>query len=1098
MVLSMASYTSYDELLRENAALKERLAEQERLGEQSRQAEEQGRMAEHFRRVAAETALRESETRYRALADTMPQVVFIATASGFVEYVNRPGLEYIGLRLDEAIGFGWLGAIHPDDRQLVSERWLECLRIGKTYEFENRLLRADGHYRWQLARAVPIVGESGAIVRLIGTSTDIHDHRQAQQDLQQSRTEAECQAEELNRLYQTSPAGLAFLDTELRFVRINQTLAKINGFPPEAYIGRTFREMLSPAMADRLEPVLRLVVDEAKPAMNVEFEGEPPSDPGNIRYWLANYYPLVNREGSVLGVNVVMQDMTERKRTEEALQRSHAFIRQIIDTDPNFIFVKDRDGRFTLVNQTVADCYGTTVEELLGKTDADFNSNVEEVDQFRRKDREVLDGLQELFIAEEVITDASGSVRWLQTVKRPILGERGQATHILGVATDITQRRLAEEALRRNEELLRLVTDSSPIAMAYCDEQQRLRFVNRAYVDRFGLEPSQVLDKPIAEVIGSQAYDTFRAHIVAALRGTRTEFEAAVPYERIGTRYMRCAYVPHLDHQGRAIGFTAVMMDITDRRRMEEALRESEERLRLALAAGQMGAWDVDLATDMTRWDRKEFALLGLMEGSITPSTPEFYRHVHPDDLPLVEQSVQRALNGSTGALEHEFRVIRPDGAIRWLAAKGQVLNDHEGRPVRMVGVNFDVTERRRTEERLRSFTHELEARVAERTQELTQLHERLRALATELNLTEQRERKRLATDLHDYLTQLLALVCMKLSQIKRKAPGATQAEIAQTEGVVNEALVYTRTLVTQLSPPVLHEFGLPVALRWLAEQMIRQELTVEVRQSVPDQVSLPEDRAVLLFQSVRELLINVRKHARTNHALMTIEQTGASLCITVRDEGAGMDLQAAQSSQPSAMSSKFGLFSIRERMLAIGGCLEIESAPGRGMTSRLSLPLTRPESMDAGELQTPCQSQEDATLQHDERASPCQDGRIRVLLVDDHTIVREELRVLLYDRQDLLVVGEAGDGEQAVLLADKLRPDCVIMDVNMPRMDGMEATRRIKAAFADTAVIGISVNNSQEMVAAMRRAGADAFLSKEAPAEDIHHTIVTMTRKCA
>ncbi len=883
MVLSMADSTlSYDELLRENAALRERLAQRLSVEDQGRQAAEQGRIAERLRRLAAETALRESEARYRALADTMPQVVFIATASGFVEYVNRPGLEYIGLRLDEAIGFGWLGAVHPDDRQLVSDRWLECVRIGKTYEFENRLLRADGHYRWQLARAVPIAGESGAIVRWIGTSTDIHDHRQAQQALQESRTEAECQAEELDRLYQTSPAGLAFIDTELRFVRINRTLADINGFPAEAYIGRSLREMLSPAMADRLEPVLRLVVNEVKPAMNVEFEGESPSDPGNIRYWLANYYPLLNREGSVLGVNVVMQDMTERKRTEQALQRSHAFIRQIVDTDPNFIFVKDRDGRFTLVNQAVADCYGTTVEELLGKTDADFNSNAEEVEHFRRKDREVIDGLRDLFIGEEVITDASGSVRWLQTVKRPILDDRGEATHVLGVATDITQRRLAEEALRRNEELLRLVTDSSPIAMAYCDEQQRLRYVNRAYVDRFQLEPRHVIDQSIAEVIGSQAYETLRAYIDAALRGTRTDFETAVPYERIGMRYMRCAIVPHLDHRGRAIGFTAVMMDITDRRRMEEALRESEERLRLALAAGQMGAWDVDLATDLTRWDRKEFALLGLAEGSVTPSTMEFYRHVHPDDLPLVEESVRRALSGSMGAMEHEFRVIRPDGETRWLAAKGQVLNDHEGRPVRMVGVNFDVTERKRTEERLRSFTHELEARVAERTQELTQLHKRLRALATELNLTEQRERKRLATDLHDYLTQLLALVCMKLSQMKRMTPAAAQAEIAQTEGVVNEALVYTRTLVTQLSPPVLHEFGLPVALRWLAEQMIRQELTVDVCQSVPDQVPLPEDQAVLLFQSVRELLINVRKHARTHHAVMTIEQAGANLCITV------------------------------------------------------------------------------------------------------------------------------------------------------------------------------------------------------------------------
>ena len=130
----------------------------------------------------------------------------------------------------------------------------------------------------------------------------------------------------------------------------------------------------------------------------------------------------------------------------------------------------------------------------------------------------------------------------------------------------------------------------------------------------------------------------------AALSGMRSDFEAAVPYERIGTRYMHCAYVPHIDDGGRTIGFTAVEIDITERRRMEEALRESEERLRLALGAGQMGAWDVDVETELTRWDRKAFALLGVMEGTVTPSPDEFYRRVHPEDLPLVQESVRRAI----------------------------------------------------------------------------------------------------------------------------------------------------------------------------------------------------------------------------------------------------------------------------------------------------------------------------------------------------------------------------------------------------------------------------------------------------------------------
>ena len=141
----------------------------------------------------------------------------------------------------------------------------------------------------------------------------------------------------------------------------------------------------------------------------------------------------------------------EQKRAADELRRSHSFIRQIIDADPNFIFVKNRNGQFTLVNKAVADTYGTTVDRLIGKTDADFNTNVEEVEFFRRKDLEVMDSLQERFIPEEVITDSEGKTRWLQTVKRPIFDEQGQAIMILGAATDITERKRIEETLRQRE-----------------------------------------------------------------------------------------------------------------------------------------------------------------------------------------------------------------------------------------------------------------------------------------------------------------------------------------------------------------------------------------------------------------------------------------------------------------------------------------------------------------------------------------------------------------------------------------------------------------------------------------------------------------------
>ncbi len=193
----------------------------------------------------------------------------------------------------------------------------------------------------------------------------------------------------------------------------------------------------------------------------------------------------------------VLTDVTERNRAEEALRRARdemearvkdrtaelerqrRFLRQVIDTDPNFVFAKDREGRFTLVNQAIAKAYGTSVEELIGKRDADFSSNWEEVEYFLRMDREVMETRVERFIPEEPFTDTEGKLRWLQTVKRPLVDDAGRCNLVLGSATDITQRREAEERLRGSEAALRrsqgeLQTLAGRLLTAQEDERRRL------------------------------------------------------------------------------------------------------------------------------------------------------------------------------------------------------------------------------------------------------------------------------------------------------------------------------------------------------------------------------------------------------------------------------------------------------------------------------------------------------------------------------------------------------------------------------------------------------------------------------------------------
>ena len=257
-----------------------------------------------------------------------------------------------------------------------------------------------------------------------------------------------------------------------------------------------------------------------------------------------------------------------------------------------------------------------------------------------------------------------------------------------------------------------------------------------------------------------------------------------------------------------------------------------------------------------------------------------------------------------------------------------------------------EIIKRKRAEEALADLTKNLEERIIERTEKLVQSQEQLRSMATELNLAEQQERKRLAAELHDHLQHLLVLAKLKIGQGKRYAQPipALIDLMKQLDEALSDALRYTRTLVAEISPPVLRDYGLPAALKWLGEYMRKHSITVRVTVPEESELTLPEDQAALLFQSVRELLINSSKYAGTGEATVTLEQREGQLRIQVRDEGVGFDLAAAApalGAPTGGVSSKFGLFSIRERMMALGGSFDMQSAPGKGATATLTLPLS-------------------------------------------------------------------------------------------------------------------------------------------------------------
>lgn len=374
-----------------------------------------------------------------------------------------------------------------------------------------------------------------------------------------------------------------------------------------------------------------------------------------------------------------------------------------------------------------------------------------------------------------------------------------------------------------------------------------------------------------------------------------------------------------------------------------------------------------------------------------------------------------------------------------------------------------ELAERRRAEAELRD--------ACDRQRNLSA---RLRSLANQLTTVQHRERKRLASLLHDDLQQLLVATRMKLGLAKKN-----DDDLEEADALVSNAIDVSRDLTQQLRPPALYEAGLVPALRSLAEQMqSRYSIEITVDATKPDSLEgLSDEVKALLFEGVRELVFNIVKHAEASSATIKLRPARKRLRISVVDSGKGFDMVALD--HPSSASLGFGLFSIEERLRAIGGELAISSTVGRGTAVRLTLPLGAPSEEvegSTGELQDASRSGVDGVPQPGSTAS---DGRPQVLIVDDHAVVRQSLANALKADSRLAVVGEASSGAEAIEAVERCQPEIILMDVDMPDTSGIEATECIHRRWPSIAIFGLSVLEETAVAEAMREAGATCLLSK-------------------
>lgn len=901
-----------------------------------------------------ERTVRESEARFRHMADNSPVMVRVTEPDGACSFLSRSWYDFTGQTPESGLGFGWLEAIHPEDRESAEAIFRAANSEQRPFRLEYRVQRHDGAYRWAIDWGAPRLGLQGDFLGYIGSVMDITERKEAEEALRESE-------EQFRAIVSQATAGVAQTDPKGAFVLVNQRYCDLTGYSREELLTMRMQDITHPEDLPRnLESFAQLLRDGPDFVIEKRYIRKD----GTI-VWVNNSVSAVrDAAGSPQSVVAVVLDITERKRHEQQLAEQT----RLLNLSNDAIIVRDVNERITFWNHGAEEIYGWRGDEALGKNlyellETEFSEPLEQIVEKL--------GLHNRWTGEITQRRRDGTHITVATRWALDRNAQGMSASILQTDNDISERLEAEKAKAR----LAAIVESSDDAIVSKDLEGLIKTWNRGAERLFGYAAEETIGKPVTMLI---------------------------PPERFG-----------------------------------------EER-----------------------------------------------------------EILQRIRRGES--VEHYETVrLRKDGAVLDISLTISPIFDGQGRVIGASKVARDITERKRHEKELRRWRDELEVRVQARTKELVLSQNRLREMASQVSMAEQRERSKLARDLHDYLAQMLVVGRMKMTWAKKQLAAlspAGEAVIQDVDDILQQALSYTRTTIAELSPPSLQGEGLPEALKWLSERFQKDGLRVEFRSDCR-MVPLPEEQGVTLFQSVRELLFNVLKHSGVDQAKVTLAvEPDGGVQVIVEDRGKGMDDDAMRR---GAEPGHLGLFSVSERLEALGGNVEVLSGPNQGTTVILWLPYTGTQTR--GEM-----NGTDETLgdRHDaKRVTPIDASPafrlespacrvIRVLLADDHAMIRQGLRAVLETYEDIELVGEASDGEEAESLVEKLLPAVVIMDINMPKKNGIEATAKIKARHPGLIIIGLSVDTDSGSRTAMMNAGAKILLTKEAAVEQLYGAIQEAVKK--
>ena len=618
---------------------------------------------------------------------------------------------------------------------------------------------------------------------------------------------------------------------------------------------------------------------------------------------------------------VVLRDITERRRVQEALKKEEQFIEAILDTAAALMMVTDSQGRIVRFNRACEVLTGYSCEEVQGKLFWEQFSPSTDREEVKGYFRAFFHGRLPSFYETSWIAKDK-QLRWIAWSNAVIRNERGQPEFLIAIGIDLTEQRKIQETLEEERRFASQVLDTTGSLVVILDPRLRILRINRACEQTVRYSFQDLKGQPFVNLcVLSGEDDQGTRKIVESCQGGRLPplFEAALVNQSRQLTWIHWETTAITDEKGHVKFFIATGTDITARKKAEQLLQQNQEQLQAILDHSPVSIWLKDLEGRYLKVNRQFEKNAGLTEKEILGKTDsQLFQSERVRQFYEIDNTILQ-----TGqAYESDEVSYRSDDILIEHVFKFPIMT-HKGKPYALCGIATDITRRKQTETRLQETSQRLEMQQLE-----------LRSLASQLLIAQEEERRRISRDLHDDVNQRLALLSLKL-QAARDGLSEHHLVTPMIEELFENVANLSddiRRLAYQYHPSILDDLGLGSALRSLCEDFEKWE-GISVTCELPDGGrKVSQVVGTCLYRVVQESLRNISRHAQASAVHLVLREEGQGITLSIRDNGKGFE-------GDGLLSRGLGFVSMRERVRLVGGTLLVESQPGHGTTVKVSIP---------------------------------------------------------------------------------------------------------------------------------------------------------------